>query len=84
MAVTKTHDVNEMARQVSIGHYVTTLLDEIDPLENDLDRFLRLVRRVGDVSFVIDNGTEDLVDSLGVLAAVTQSWINELMRERSR
>lgn len=84
MAVTSTQDINAMSRQVSIGHYVTTLLGEIDPLDSDLDRFLRLVRRVGDVAFVIENGTEDLVDSLGVLAAVTQSWMDQLMRERSR
>jgi hypothetical protein len=63
-------NVNALSRKVTIGHYVATITEELEPLDSDYSRFMRLARTVGDgcwaeegaVLCVIDGSQQQLFD----------------------
>jgi hypothetical protein len=77
-------NVNALSRKVTIGHYVATITEELEPLNSDYSRFMRLARTVGDLADIIDTGERDLVDVLGVVAAEAELWMEGLLAERAR
>src|SRR5512147_3315573 len=74
-------DMDEMARKVAIAGYVTQLVDALSNEDRtDLERFVELGRRFGDVAYTVQYADRDLLDPLAQLMAEVQLWMDSILR----
>lgn len=75
---------NDMARKVTVAHFVTTLAGEITNPDTDPERYMALAQVFGDVAYTIQHADRDLFEVLGAASAQVQNWMEHLLLERAR